>query len=1139
MKRQLVSILPAFLAALTWAMAALGEQSLPQTASAQVSTKILESKFSEVEAATDIAEDTKTKLLGLYREALSNLQTAKKDEDAAQSFRQASQTAPAQTHKLRHELGGTHAASARSEPDVAASASLSEIDRMLQKEKSDLAAESAQRADIEKRLDTERERPPELIQQRLTEARKQLDEITGQLRLPLPDAEDGAAVAQARLWLLQSRHQVLDAQVAMLDQELRSRPVRLDLLEAQRDQAVAAEEQASARVSALEDLVIHKRQEDADQAKANAEETQRQAEDKNPLVADLAKRNADLSSRIAAMSSRLDERARQTKEADKLADQIRNDYQSARETIAIGGLSQELGHMLLQQRQSLPDLRSLRRKSEEREREAAKIGVQRLRFRQEQKQLRDLNSWVDDMLARAPADTPPEVRKELLELAAERRTLLEKAVESSDFQLRRLSALETAQRSLLEAIQTYDAFLSENLLWVRSASRAQLEELGALPEQVWRILSPAGWLEVARVLTYEATHSPVLVVLVLVLGALLWSRRRLIAAVRATSANLGKPTTDHFRFSLQALGLTLVAASAWPLTTAVIGWQLKASPEATDFSSAVGVSLLAIAAQLYFLRVFHLICIPEGLAAAHFRWREANLALVRTEVNRLSWIYLPAALVSIIALRLDPLNLGWMVGRSAFVILVASLAFAFYRLLHPTSGALADYLRRPDRQTFRRLHRIWYPLLVAAPLVLGVLSLMGYVYTAGTLLGLLVRTTWMILGLTLVEALARRWLLVTRRHLAYEAAIERRQKALQVKEAADQGKAPDVEVATEVEEEPADLVALTETSSKLIDTAVVVAGLVGLWMIWSGVLPALRVLEDITLWQHTVTIKGHDEVQPFTLADLGLVLLYTAGTILLAKQLPSVLEIILLKRVGLSSGARYTITTLTTYAVVALGILLVLSTVGAQWSKLQWLVAALGVGVGFGLQEIVANFISGIIILAERPVRVGDIVSVGGTDGVVTKIRIRATSIRNWDRQELLVPNKELVTGQVLNWSLTDRTTRVVVTVGVAYGTDVDKALDLMREAAEEQEHVLADPAPLLSFEGFGDNSLTLVLRVYLDSIDYKLSTTTELHKVINRKLEAARIVISFPQRDLHLDTAEALRVKIEEGSRGDTEGRG
>jgi potassium efflux system protein len=109
----------------------------------------------------------------------------------------------------------------------------------------------------------------------------------------------------------------------------------------------------------------------------------------------------------------------------------------------------------------------------------------------------------------------------------------------------------------------------------------------------------------------------------------------------------------------------------------------------------------------------------------------------------------------------------------------------------------------------------------------------------------------------------------------------------------------------------------------------------------------------------------------------------------------------------------------------------VLNTIGAQWSQLQWLVAALGVGIGFGLQEIVTNFISGLIILFDRPVRVGDIVTVGDTDGVVTKIRIRATTIRNWDRKELLVPNKEFITGRLLNWSLSDQMTRVVIIVGV------------------------------------------------------------------------------------------------------------
>jgi potassium efflux system protein len=126
------------------------------------------------------------------------------------------------------------------------------------------------------------------------------------------------------------------------------------------------------------------------------------------------------------------------------------------------------------------------------------------------------------------------------------------------------------------------------------------------------------------------------------------------------------------------------------------------------------------------------------------------------------------------------------------------------------------------------------------------------------------------------------------------------------------------------------------------------------------------------------------------------------------------------------------------------GILLVLGTLGVSWMHLQWMAAALSVGIGFGLQEIVANFVSGLIILFERPIRVGDTVTVGDTDGVVTKIRIRATTIRNWDRKELLVPNKEFVTGRLLNWSLSDPVTRIVLVVGVAYGSDVDRASAIM-----------------------------------------------------------------------------------------------
>jgi potassium efflux system protein len=290
----------------------------------------------------------------------------------------------------------------------------------------------------------------------------------------------------------------------------------------------------------------------------------------------------------------------------------------------------------------------------------------------------------------------------------------------------------------------------------------------------------------------------------------------------------------------------------------------------------------------------------------------------------------------------------------------------------------------------------------------------------------------------------------------------------------------------------------------------------------------LHIFDDVILWYGTVTVDGAEQPLPITLGNLGQALLYAIGTWVLATRLPALLEILLLQRFHMTAAGRYTLTTLTTYVVVAVGLLLVLSTLGARWSQVQWLAAALSVGIGFGLQEIVANFISGLIILFERPIRVGDAVTVGDTDGVVTKIKIRATTIRNWDGKELLVPNKEFITGRLLNWSLSDQTTRVVLAIGIAYGSPVRQAMDLLKEAADENPNVLAEPSPSVIFETFGDNALGLLLRCFVDSIDLRIKTMSELNEAINDKFNAAGISIAFPQRDLHLDTIKPLRVQIE-----------
>jgi potassium efflux system protein len=188
-------------------------------------------------------------------------------------------------------------------------------------------------------------------------------------------------------------------------------------------------------------------------------------------------------------------------------------------------------------------------------------------------------------------------------------------------------------------------------------------------------------------------------------------------------------------------------------------------------------------------------------------------------------------------------------------------------------------------------------------------------------------------------------------------------------------------------------------------------------------------------------------------------------------------------------------------------------------------VAALGVGIGFGLQEIVANFISGLIILFERPIRVGDVVTVGTTSGTVKKIKSRATIIETFELKEHLVPNKALITGEVTNWSLSEEAVRLMISVGIAYEDDPEYAMSLLLEAAKEVDQVLDEPEPFATFDEFGDNGLLLSLRCYVS--EERAKAWTALRSVILRKYTEAGITIAFPQRDVHLNVTEPVSIQL------------
>ena len=295
------------------------------------------------------------------------------------------------------------------------------------------------------------------------------------------------------------------------------------------------------------------------------------------------------------------------------------------------------------------------------------------------------------------------------------------------------------------------------------------------------------------------------------------------------------------------------------------------------------------------------------------------------------------------------------------------------------------------------------------------------------------------------------------------------------------------------------------------------------------VLPALGILDSVQLWRQSSVVDGQTVDVPVTLGKVLLALAVAVLGWIFLGRVPGLLEILLRQKIGVRPASAYAATRIFQYAATGILVMVVLSSLGGSWSQIQWAVAALSVGIGFGLQEIVANFISGLIILFEQPIRVGDTVTVGNISGRVTKIRIRATTIRDFDRRELLVPNKEFITQQLLNWSLSDQVTRWLIEVGVAYGSDLDVAMAEVRKALDQQALILKDPEPMVTFEQFGDNSLLIRARFYMDQLDQRLQVSSDLMLDINRRLNEKGIVVAFPQRDVHLDTSQPLEIRMME----------
>ena len=1122
-----------------------------EVAAARPTPEAVQSHITRLEQAKDLEEPVRTKALETYRQALAQLKVARDWQTKAGAFEAAVKEAPAKLAVVKKELDTAASQPAATAP---AQAELAELEQLLRKATAELGSANKTATDLEGEPKRRADRRLEIAKLAET-ARRTLGDVEKKLATTAKDRHPELAAAERAL--LQAQKEAVRQELDAYQRELASYDGERDLVTARWRLASRQVSQADRKVKWLQAAVDGKRREEADRAAREAHEAAAQAARAYPALREVAEKNARLAKQRSGLegpAARIPRVTRRLDEVKASLDDLQQDFKSLVEKEKAVGRTATFALLLRKHRAELPDVRDYRGRIKAGQTEIAAVQLRLIELQEQRATLADPDAAVRRILAGLDVSVGPAQRDRMAgaarELLEAQRKNLDELIRDYDTYFGKLIDLDVQGRAFVAKTEEVADYIGERVLWIPSAPALRVQDVPAALEAGQWLLGPRAWTGVGAALWAGASQSPVVMCAgILAFGVLLALRRRLIRGLRHAGELQAETTTTAFGPTASAVVLTALLAVTLPGLIWFISWRLAVAPAATAAAGgpitaaaaravqAVAAGLSTVAAVLLALGALRQVCRRNGLAEAHFRVSADALRPLRRALPVLTLI-LGAAGFLVSALEWEG-NETWKnsLGRVALIIALAAVAAFAQRLLRP-SGPLWAEQANALRGWLRRLRPVWYLLAIVAPMILIVLAVVGYYYTALHLTGRLAMTFWLVTGLVLLSALARRWLAIAFRRLIMRR-LRRSQGGQETANGA-AGKAnpqspsgTDAELGVRLDQ-------IDKQSQQLVRTVVVVVLVLGAWGIWADSLPALGALRRVELWTHTAKVTTQvaagdgttlqqtvDKIVPVTLADLGLGVLVVVLTVAAVRNIPGLLQVAVLQRIRMDSGARYATTAVLRYTIAVVGGILAFNMIGVGWSSVQWLVAAMTVGLGFGLQEIFANFVSGLIILFERPIRIGDTVTVGDKAGTVTKIRIRATTIRDWDRKELIVPNKEFVTGRLVNWTLSDKVLRLIVRFGIAYGSDTELVVKILQEKAKENSLVLRSPKPQALFYAFGDNCLNFELRVYISGIDYYLQVKHDLNMAITKAFRQAGVTFAFPQRDTHLDTREPLEVRI------------
>lgn len=1060
-----------------------------------VTAEKVNAEIAKIEANEAFSPDERAGALDRGRQLLALLQQRDQKRQTLRQVEAAIQAAPERLAALRQALDSPSAAAASVEPD----ATVRELEAQraaLQAAVDELGGElEAANQELQGRAN----RRTALTQQAADAARAL--QALGDAKL----AEEGAGLSHLERWLARVRREVTGLAESAAKAELRLMDAQAEVLPLRRDLAARRKKEAEDRLKAVQDALAVRRKVEAEEASRQARATAQAAATEHPLLFRLAEENRRLAEQRTGpdgLGSRIETATLTLAALEKQNERLTADHTSLEQKVAAVGLSRAVGLLFLRKHAELPDVAALRQALRTGQESLAHTQLDLIRLEEERGTLVLLDTAAEDALAAAEAPIRPEDRPAILAavhtLLEKRRALLDDLLHDTNTLFGHLVSIDTARRILIERSTKLARYIEENALWVQNAKPFGLSVLAQAGPAITWWGHPRQAKRLAAQLYGDLLQNPFLHLAGL-LVLLMWIRLlpRLRTALQGIHALVlrGEETLYH---PLEAALLCVLLAAPLPLGLCFVGWRLVAAESGETINLVTGAGLWSAGAVLLSISVLHSLSRQGGFLDIFSHADPDALGALRW---RLAWLRFPMPVGAFLFYGLDlhP-DSAWheSLGRLGLLLYMGAPAIASFLLLRGTGPLLGQRLQHQPTGLLSRTRHIWSTIAWGLPLLAMGLALRGYEYGAERIAHNYLATLGLAATLLLANAVLARWLFLLRRRPTRTPS------------------APTDRSDPEGQEAPAAQFQQLSRQTQRFLHAMVAAGLaVGLWIIWAEMLPALRALDRIALW--TTTTAGI--AMTVSLGDLLLGLLLLAIFILASSNLPPLVEVLVLRQLHLDRGIRFAIGALSRYSLVALGVVLAFGRIGIGWSQVQWLVAAMTVGLGFGLQEIFGNFVAGLIILIERPVRVGDTITIGDISGTVTQIRIRATTVQQWNRKELIVPNKEFITGRLTNWSLSDTVLRLDFPVGIAYGSDTGLAEKTLYAVAARNGDVLGTPPPFVLFRGFGNSSLDFELRLFIeyDERNHYLRVCHAINAEIDRAFRDAGIVIAFPQRDVHI----------------------